>query len=291
MTEKKKEETTTETTNAGGEQQTPVTPPAGKEPPPKVETKTTETKVEKPAAETKTEPKRAKLKDDDDDIPDDAELLELSPTALKGRLRRASKKELRDRFGTDDPNEIKAKLDRLAELEAKEEERENANKSELEKEKSRADKAEQRAKQAEERLTAVYDARVIETEENRIVKLAKEAGMDPDYIEEQFPKFARFLNENYKERDLKKLKDKDIKKWFEDRIKAKPKLALDTTETTTTETTKEKPKAPLTNGPGNRAPNAAPGNPQANKSMKPGQANSMTRAEARAEMAKQGIRY
>src|SRR5580700_2962800 len=59
-----------------------------------------------------TEPKRHRL-GVEDDIPDDADLLELPRRALDSRLARHTKSQLQQRFGTSDFDEIKGKLDRL----------------------------------------------------------------------------------------------------------------------------------------------------------------------------------
>lgn len=88
---------------------------------------------------------------DDDEIPETADLVSLSPGALKKRLARASKGALREAFGTDDVAEVQAKIKRADELEKAEEERrrlqlssEEKLKEDVAREKSRADSLEKR---------------------------------------------------------------------------------------------------------------------------------------------------
>lgn len=301
--EKEKEQKTP----AAGEGTTPPadttkTPPAaaktdGDDKAKKVETKVDDKeKTPKPGeGEGAGEKKRVQLKDDED-IPEDADLIELSSTALKKRLGRATKKELKMRFGTDDFDEIKEKLEKLSKFEAAEEERKRQEMSEKDRYESDLKRANDRAEKAERRLAAVYDERVIGQEESRIHKIAEEAGMDPDYIEDQFGRFAKWLNENYSPKEMKKLKDSEIKKWFVERLKAKPRLAKDaSTDTKTDEKEQQKPevrKVGANNGAGGRPP---PPDDKANanteKTFKPGQKNSMSPQEAKREMAKMGIRY
>lgn len=309
MSTENKEENKQGTGEGGGEKtDQQQTPPAKTEDKDKVKVQGTEggEKVEEKKTEgggENKEPRRVQLKEETDEIPGDADLIEMSPKLLAKRLARASRKELRERFGTDNPDDIKAKLDKLAEYEKADEERKRQSMTEIEREKSDRVKAEKRAQDAERRLQAVYDARTIATEEDRIVKLAKDAGMDEDYIEDQFPKLARFLNENYTDKQLRKLKDDVIKNWFADRIKTKPKLAREggggdkggaagDKDKADKDKKDAKPKVGLNNGVQGTQPK--PGADQVantEKTFKPGQKNSMTRGEARAEMRKLGIQY
>lgn len=223
---------------------------------------------------------------DDDDIPDDAELLTLSPTALKKRLQRATNAELKERFGTTDTDSIKKKLDRLEALEKAEEERRVAALDEKTKAEEKAAKAEERAAKAEAEMKEVKNERVVEKEETRLKDLAGE------HVKLKFWKhvardLAEHLRENYSEKDLVKVKDKDIKKWLGEYVKENPEYAKDF-EPEKAGVKKEL----LDNGAkGDARPGQAGAPNLANKTYKPGQPNSMTPQESKAAMAKEGYRY
>lgn len=252
---------------------------------------------EKPATdvkETKTAtategPKRTKLMADDDEIPEDAELLELTNTALKRRLERHTKAELRNRFGTDKPDEIKAKLDRLAELEGAEE----ARKREAMSEKERLEndlKTERRAREdAERRARMAEDDRVVEKEGDRISRLLGrhiEIEDDEDFREAVFKKLARHLKSEFTEEEMLNLKDGEIEKWAKNYIKDHPRHAKEVQAAIK--------KEPFTNGGDTReraAPTQRTGTGGGGRSFAPSAENPMTTNEARAEAGKQGLHW
>jgi hypothetical protein len=275
---------------AGGEsQQQGGAPPAP--PPPKAQaTPPAEKKGEgtqagaqgggQPAAGKEPPPAPRALKDDED-IPDDDALLQLSPKALKQRLQRHTSRELKERFGTSDVDGIKKKLERLEALEKKEEE---ARRAALAKEERMAEdlaKEKARADQAEARWRTERETTVVQTEDTRLKDLAG------DFIKTKYWKhvardLADHLRENYTKDQLKKLTDASLKKWFGDYVKENPEYG------------KEAPKVEkkLDNGARDEQRPSAKGGPNmADRTFKPGQPNSMTTAEAKAEMRKMGINY
>src|SRR5260370_36360512 len=78
-------------------------------PEPKAETKVSppaKAKEEIAKPEKEDPGPKAKQIGEEDDIPEDADLLQLSKKALNARLLRHTKKELRERFGTDDLDDV-----------------------------------------------------------------------------------------------------------------------------------------------------------------------------------------
>jgi len=241
-----------------------------------------------------------------DDIPEDADLLELSRSALDSRLRRHTSAELKKRFGTDDPDTIKAKLDKLAQMEADEEKRKQQEMSEVEREKDLRAKAEARAAQAEARARAVAEDRVFEKQDTFLSRVAGKH-IDEDYIEAELQRFAKHLRQEYPGKDgqkqLDKMTPKQIEtmagKFFEERVKAKPRLSKgyemtlrEQIEKEVKEGQKAKAKVPITTGakegkPPEKSDDAA-GQP---KTFAPGKPNSYTDAEAKAKMRELGVRY
>lgn len=246
------------------------------------------------AGTTPTESRAVKLKDDEE-IPENADLIELSTKALKSRLARHTKRELRERFGTDDIDSIKTKLSRLDELEAKEEENRRAaldEKTRLEEDKARA---EARAEAAETRLKEEKETRIAGKAENRIVTVAKKV-MDPDYIDQHLDQFAAHLKKHFTEKQLRKLKDADIEKWFADQVTKKPKFGADYEDKVKAAASSASPpplkKTPITNGvKDNEKPSTKSATGAGEKKMKPGQSDSMNSAEARAKAAQDGYRW
>lgn len=192
----------------------PVVPPV-----PKVEVAP---KVE-PSTQTQ---KRVSLKGDED-IPDDADLIEMSPRAFKSKLSRHTASELKKRFGTDDHEKI---LGDLKELETLRADKEKARQSQLTKEQQleeKAQKAETRAQAAETRARQVEEARTYEKEDSRMSRLAAKF-LDEDHVDVELTRFAKHLTDNFPRKDLERMKPKEIEaeatRYFEERVKAKPKI-------------------------------------------------------------------
>lgn len=172
--------------------------------------------------------KTHKIESDDDDLPEDAELFELSPRALQSRIARATKKELKERFGTDNVDEIKQKLERADELQAKEEERVRAEMSE--KERLEADLAveRRRAEAAELRLQKVEDAREYETMYKKVSSVAGKY-VDPEYQDQAIELLQRDMRSNWRNADFDDEKGayKRMDEFFKGLIERKPKLGKD----------------------------------------------------------------
>jgi hypothetical protein len=222
------------------------------------------------------------LTDADDDVPAEGELFQLSRGALKSRLERYSRRQLRERFGTDDPDAIKVKLDRAAELERQEDERKRAAMSEQDRLKADLAAAELRNQETEARLREVTDQRTYDAAETRLSRIA-ERFIDPDYVDPELTAYAKHLRTAYSKEDLAKLSDADIEKYFKERVEKKPKLAKDFGVAPP-----KPPVAPLNNGvTTNDKPPPAP--PPNGKKFAPGAG--LTPQQARAEASKLGYRW
>lgn len=276
-----------------GTEQPQGTPPAATPPPaaqqqnkqPAATQQTAQT--EGAAKEPKPEPKRVRLSGADEEIPEDAELIEMSSRTLKSRLNSAKKSEVRalfEKWGVKDADELQQKLARAKELEAAEEERKRADMTENEKLQADLRKERQLRSDAERREFEVTRTYVVDSQQRRISRIAAQF-IDRDYIEQVLPQFAAHLRKNYDENDLKTLKDQEIAKFFADYVKEKPKLARE----------KPKPRVPLTNGARTADRPQAGENGQSGKSnnrnFAPSAENAMSRNEARAEAAKLGYRW
>ena len=283
----------------GGETKTPpVTTKEAPKDPPEVKTKADTKGSDKGDGEPKDtkgadkggggSPKRVQITGDDE-IPDDAELLELSKTALNARLRRATAAALRERFGTDDAAEIKKKLDRLQQLEADEDKRKREAMSAQDRLEADLRAANAEKDEAYRQLRIERNERIVVKENSRITNIStKYIDSDDDTIEVVHKRFARYLAEEYGDqiKDPKfNVTDKEIDKWFKKYAEEHPKHAKVIQKT-------EPEKKPLTNGANDNtpSPNGQSGQSQA-KNFSPSATNPMSRQQAKDEAAKQGFRW
>ena len=279
--------TSTETT-------TPVAAPAAIEKPAKAAPTATDTETTAAAAAAVVAaahtPTRKLLGADEDDIPNDADLIEMSPRSLKSRLERFTKKALRDRFGTDSFDEIQTRLDQLEDYKKREEETKRAAMSEAERMKTDLAAAEARATKAEERAVAVHEARIVDKQDTRVTSIMSKF-FDADYIEDEMPRLARFL---LKCDDKQLRRASTIEKWCQERVEKKPKLAkdYDATKSAPVETAPALKAVPLNTGASPpRAGNAAPAGSALNRTAAPGKTNSMSESEWKSYKRTNGISY
>jgi hypothetical protein len=224
---------------------------------------------------------------DDGDIPDDAELLTLSKSALNKRLARATRAELKARFGTDNPDEIKSKLDRLAEFETKQEEQRLASLSELEREREAKAKAEGERDEWKRQHDELRTANLVRGAHSRVSSISGKHFKDTaqKFIQFEFQEYLQGLPEA----EVVAMTDEQMDSWFAGEAKTHPELSRGYTPPAP-----PTPVAPLTNGP--PAPEGAPpptgaGGQQAAPNFAPSAANPMSRQEARKEAAKLGYNY
>lgn len=293
----------------------PTTQEGGAGAPPAKTTETTTASAAPPAQPTTTQaapptqeappskPSPITLGDDDDEIPEGASLLQLSKNALTKRLDRATKKQLKAQFGTDNVEEIKAQIAKAKEYERTQEEQRRAQMSEVDRAKEDAKTWQRKYQDLETKVKTERRAQVIATEHNRVTTIAKEF-LDPDYLDTELPIFARELSAKYSREEMEQLGDDAIRAYFEKRVQVKPKLgknfgATQSTETQSTQPVieeKKTPTVPATNGvKENERPTArteGSGLPvNGEKTFKPNLPNSMSPQEAKAAAASQGFRW
>lgn len=259
-------------------------PPVETKPPVKSEEKPA--KKEEPAAAKSEKAEKAEKEPkqigEDDDIPEDSELLSMSKQALAKRLDRHTKKELRDRFGTDDPAKIKKDLEELATLRSEKDAKRRAEMSELEKakedlakEKKAREEAEAKAqRQVDQQTFAEYDSTAKEVFEGNIApKHMKRASRE-------LKEHILSLDEAETPADAKKAK-KVFEKWMKGWLEENPEFA---------KAKEEEPKRiPLTTGSNPNAKREKSDASLTQKTAKPGQVNSMTKAEYNAYKRERGL--
>jgi len=221
---------------------------------------------------------------DDGEIPEDAELLSLSKAAFRSRLDRHTKRELKSRFGTDDPEEITAKLTRLADFERQQEEQRIANLSEIERERELREAAERNLDAVTQELQSTKDAQIVGQAHTRVEGIAskhlkpKVKGVVMEMFREHLKKLP--------DEEIDKLSDQDIEGWFTEQVKETPEFGRDYQAPIVV--------APLTNGVREsgqtvQSPPTTGAQPATNYS--PNAANAMSPAEARSKAAAEGYRW
>lgn len=241
-------------------------------------------------------PEPVELSEDDDDLPENADLLQLSKSALAKRLARHTKKEIRARFGTDNLDDIKAKLDKLDSIEAEQEKkrREQLTKEQkLEEDLQREKKAREKAEKAHQRVVEQQAYTQYETSASSAITAHFEPG---------FEKFAmRELKDH-----LLTLPDSDVPsdpkkaakvfdEWAKKFVKENPKYAKAVTpappkeEEEKEEVKKPEPKKIALNTGANPQRPEKGDQGQAKKTARPNQTNTMSKAEYAAWKRERGL--
>lgn len=213
----------------------------------------------------KKEPKQI---GEDDEIPEDDTLISMSKQALGKRLDRHTKKELRERFGTDDVEKIKADL---AELKTLREERENKRRAELsENERLKEDLAKEKKarEEAEARAQRTVDAQTFAEYDRDATSTLSEL-VAPKHVKRALRELKEHIL-TLDDADLKKPK-KVFEQWAKEFVKENPEFAKPSPE--------EPKKIKLSTGADPNAKREKGDAQLAHKTAKPGQANSMSKAE------------
>lgn len=224
----------------------------------------------------KTETKRIRLADDDD-IPDDAEVLELSKAALEKRLARHTRRQLRDLFGTDDTTKIAKDLKELATLRAAAEEDRKAKLTKEQALQEERDQANARAEKAEQEAREMRDARDIGEVSGRYSELGKKF-IAPKFFAKESVRdalFGELASELHTKTggDATKITPKMVEDFWRDYAKENPEFGI--------RGEAEPIKIAVQSGSRNPGPPSTPtsgeGGPE--KTARPGQANTMSKKE------------
>jgi len=241
-----------------------------------------------------------KLIGDDDDIPNDTDLIELSKDSLKKRLGRHTAKELRERFGTDSFEEIGGKLQKLADFEKKEEATRLAQMTEIDRLKEQLGTKDREGVEWKTKYDELQTTIALNSEGRAIDKVLRKH-FDPEYLAIHRVSLANHLL-NCTDEELQN-RDAVVEKWSKDTVSRFPKFArtfappapADNGQPVVVQSVPAPPPAvSLTTGPDPNNTRPPAGSQQttnlAGKTPEPGKANSMTDPEYRAWKAQNGIR-
>lgn len=239
-----------------------------------------------PAAAPAARVPTRKLIGDADDIPPDADLIELPPNALKSRLERYTKKQLRDAFGTDSVDAIRTKLQEHEAWRNEREQQRLAEMTESERLREQLATAQRERDEAVQRAEQIHTERVVAEQDSHV------SGILGKYINPRYLKHeARNLAEYISTLSEAELSDPDavIEAWCRKTIEEDPALAIRVAEPppVTAPVAAPVPAAapqtrPLTNGAAvQRPPNVAQGGIVAPKTYAPGTPGSASDKEWR----------
>jgi hypothetical protein len=212
----------------------------------------------------------------------------LDDAALNDRLARARKQALIEAHGTDDLAVIKAKIARADALEAEAEARKREQMTEVDRLKHDLALANQKALRASAEVTTIRERQMVQEQQSVVERIAARH-VAPAYVQDAAFLFAKHLRDNVSATDLAKFTDKDIGKWFQTFASRRPAFAAGAKTRTQVRAPVGAPApAPRPNAPAS-ALNAPAGS--GGRTIRPGQPNSMTREEARAEARKNGYTW
>jgi len=241
----------------------------------------------------KVELSGAVLPDDADDdelekFADDDGYIKFPIKAFKTRINRATKKELKKIFGTDDRDAILKQKDDYEKLVNEREQERRAKLQESERLKEDLKKATDEKEALKREYEAKEEARLAAEGAADVKKIASA------HVEE---KYAKYAYRDFK-KHVRKLSDEEVDKlagddkvaaWFQQWAKENPEMAK---KATTDTDDKGKKKVGINTGgkDENRPPPPGSGANLAGKTPRPGQPNSMTKAELAEYMRGKGLR-
>lgn len=207
----------------------------------------------------------------------------LTSEQFKERLQRSNAKFLRDKFGTDNIDELAQQFEEAKKLkEADDRRRREALTTQQRLEEDLAKERSARAA-AEQRIQALKQQEDVNRERRRVQYLAGKY-VDPASVEYAMIKWAKEA-QNLPRKQLARTTDGDLEKWFKDFARSNPKHAKPQVARPQPVQAKTGP----TNGPGPaQRPNTAKTVSPQVKTARPGQPNTMTKAEIAKEF---GVRW
>lgn len=296
--------------NAGGAAPSPAPAPAAAAPVPPVAPTAAPVVPPTPPAPTGTPQTRKILSADDDSIPDDADGFEISKTAFKKRLERYSRTQLKQLFGTDNPEEIMAWKTQNEQYAAAQEEQRLAQLSEAERYKIQFEREQQSAAHWKQQFETLQESHALREQDRQMTAVAQK------YVN---PKCMNFLMMEFASH-LQGADEKEIGEpqayadsWFKSYVEANPEFGVpsqaapppaanpfpmgapnnvNTNAGVPPAAPPRQVQVPITNGVSQGRPqNAVPTGQLAQKTLAPGLPNSMTDDEARAWKRQHGYNY
>lgn len=233
---------------------------------------------------------------DDGEIPEGADVVQMTKAALRSRNERASKKFLKDQFGTDDPAQIKSKLEALEKYEKEKEEQRRASLSREQQLEEDVRRANQKKEQWKNRYQGEVRTQAIRTSDAMIREVGGKH-LKPKFLNTPvFQELGKHLVGKYSRKQLEQMEDAGqiqgvIDEWFKGYAEQNPELTVGYEDRLRGGAAPPPAQRPLSNGANvNDRPPPPAGSQQA-KSFAPSAQNAMSSQEARAEASKMGINW
>lgn len=211
--------------------------------------------------------------------------LSLTQQDFNERIKRAKTSAFKEAFGTDDIETIRQKLARAEELEQQAQEAKLARMNEMERLRYERQQDRQRMLQYRSQIEEMREREVVRDQQSFVERVASRH-VDPMYMEEASIAFAREVAKA-DPREVARWTERDVSRWFAGYVQKKPAFAASPNARRVEKRVASAPTPP----PRPQRPATPTGNANPSKTFKPGQANSMSREEARAEAKRLGYSW
>lgn len=137
-------------------------------------------------------PTRKTLTGDEDGIPDDVDIIEMSRTALKKRLDRFSRSQLKQAFGTENPDEILAWKRQAEEYKARDEAAKLAQMTEAERYRTQYEQQQQESAHWKTQYEQLQEQHMLREQDRQVMSIASRH-VDPDCLDYVTMQLAQHL--------------------------------------------------------------------------------------------------
>lgn len=216
--------------------------------------------------------------------------LTLTPSDMRARLDRARSAELKELFGTDDRAAIKQRLQQIADLERQAEEQKRAQMTEQQRLQADLAKAQAERDRYRSELVMAQEREVVRQQGSFVEGIASRH-VNSAALEEASLAFARHVSKT-DPKVVARWTEKEVDAWFKGYVDRKPFMA----KGATSQQQQPPPRRVERRAAGAASPPPRPSAPSGSagaggKTIRPGQPNSMTREEARAEARGRGYSW
>lgn len=217
--------------------------------------------------------------------------LTLTPSDMRARLDRARSAELKELFGTDDRAAIKQRLQQIADLERQAEEQKRAQMTEQQRLQADLAKAQAERDRYRSELVMAQEREVVRQQGSFVEGIASRH-VNSAALEEASLAFARHVSKT-DPMVVARWTEKEVEAWFKGYVERKPFMAKGSA---TSQQQQPPPRRVERRAAGAASPPPRPSAPSGSagaggKTIRPGQPNSMTREEARAEARGRGYSW
>lgn len=249
------------------------------------------------AVEAAHTPERRRLSADTDEIPNDAEVLELSPNAFKKRLERANRSQLKQAFGTDNVDDILAWKQQAEQYKQEREQAELAAMTEAERFKVQFEKAQSESQHWRSQYETLQESYAIRDQDRQMTNIGNKY-VHPKLQNAVMVEFATHI-QGLEESEIGDPQEY-AESWFQQYVEqnpefgvpraAPPQVAPQAQAFVPQQPMQMPPRqVPITNGAQGGRPAVAPAVTE--KTLAPGQPNSMTPDEAKTWMRANGYTF